>query len=67
MFRVLIWGHAAITLALAAIAYILIQNSESLKNTLKGKLIVIFIIVMAVILFLMSFDTFRVLLAKIFL
>ncbi len=66
MFRVMIWGQSAIVLALAAIAYIMINNSENLKNTLKGKLIVILIVLLAVVLFLLSFDTIRSLLARFF-
>jgi hypothetical protein len=66
MFRVLIWGECAIIAAMALIAYILIQNSENLRDTLKGKLIVILMIVMAVVLFILSFDCVRKFLITIF-
>lgn len=59
MFRVIILGECALIMAIALLAYILIQNSEDLKNTRKGKVIVIFIMTMAFVLFLLSFDNIR--------
>lgn len=66
MFRVIILGECALIMAIALLAYILIQNSEDLKDTRKGKVIVIFIMTMAFVLFLLSFDNIRLSLKNIF-
>lgn len=67
MFRVLIWGESAIILGMAALAYIGIQNSEKLKNSFLGKLIVVVMIVLSLVIFLFSFDTIRHFFARTFL
>ncbi len=67
MFRVLIWGECAILLAIAALVYVMVKKSDTLKDTVKAKLMVYGIILMAIILFLLSFDIIRISLARMFL
>lgn len=59
MFRVIIWGESFIILGMALLAYIMIQDSEKLKESLMGKLIVISLLLMSVVIFLFSFDNIR--------
>ena len=56
MFRVIIWGESFIILGIALLAYIMIQDSGKLKESLIGKLIVISLLLMSVVVFLFSFD-----------
>ena len=67
MFRVLILGIAAIILSMAGIAYLLIQNSEALKQKAAAKFCLYGMVIMAVAVFLLSFKTIRFFLAGIFL
>jgi hypothetical protein len=67
MFRVLIWGECAIILGIAAIAYLLIQNSENLKEKLMSKLIVWSLLLMSLVIFLLSFRNIRGALIRLFL
>jgi hypothetical protein len=67
MFRALILGIAAIILSMAGIAYLLIQNSDSLKQKATAKFCLYGIVAMAVVVFLLSFKTIRFFLAGIFL
>lgn len=67
MFRVLIWGESAIILGIAALAYIGTQNSEKLKTSVLGKLIVIVMIILSLVVFLFSFDSIRSFFSRIFL
>jgi len=66
MFKVLIWGQCAIIFGIAALAYILIQNSENLKKMLLGKLIVWSLLLMSLVTFILSFQNVRGLLKQIF-
>ncbi len=67
MFRVIIWGESFIILGMALLAYIMIQDSEKLKESLLGKLIVISLLLMSVVIFLFSFDNIRLFFAGTFL
>lgn len=67
MFRVIIWGESFIILGMALLAYVLIQDSEKLKKSLMGKLIVISLFLMSVVIFLFSFDNIRLFFAGTFL
>lgn len=66
MYRVIIWGESFIILGIALLAFILIQDSEKLKKTFLGKLIVLSLILLSVVTFLFSFDTIRFFFARIF-
>lgn len=67
MFRVLIWGECAIIFGIAALAYLLIQNSENLKEKLMSKLIVWSLLLMSLVIFLLSFRNIRGALKQLFL
>lgn len=67
MFRVIIWGESFIILGMALLAYIMIQDSGKLKESLMGKLIVISLLLMSVVIFLFSFDNIRLFFAGAFL
>lgn len=67
MFRVIIWGESFIILGMALLAYIMIQDSGKLKESLMGKLIVISLLLMSVVIFLFSFDNIRLFFASTFL
>ncbi len=67
MFRVIIWGESFIILGMALLAYIMIQDSGKLKESLMGKLIVISLLLMSVVIFLFSFDNIRLFFAGKFL
>lgn len=67
MFRVIIWGESFIILGIALLAYIMIQDSGKLKESLIGKLIVISLLLMSVVVFLFSFDNIRLFFAGAFL
>ena len=67
MFRVIIWGESFIILGIALLAFILIQDSGKLKESILGKLIIISLLLLSVAIFLFSFDTFRHFFARTFL
>lgn len=67
MFRVMIWGESAIILAIAALAFFMIRNSDQLKKNFLAKLILIGLVIMAVVVFLFSFDCIRYYFSRIFL
>jgi hypothetical protein len=67
MFRLIIWGESFIILGMALLAYIMIQDSGKLKESLLGKLIVISLLLMSVVIFLLSFDNIRLFFAGTFL
>ena len=67
MFRVIMWGESFIILGMALLAYIMIQDSGKLKESLMGKLIVISLLLMSVVIFLFSFDNIRLFFAGTFL
>ena len=67
MFRVIMWGESFIILGMALLAYIMIQDSEKLKESFMGKLIVISLLLMSVVIFLFSFDNIRLFFAGTFL
>ena len=67
MFRVMIWGESAIILAIATLAFFMIQKSDQLKKSFLAKLICIGLVIMAVIIFLFSFDSIRGFFSRIFL
>lgn len=66
MFRVIIWGESFVILGIALLAYILIQDSGKLKNSILGKLIILSLMLLSVVTFLFSFDTIRYFFARIF-
>lgn len=67
MFRVMIWGESAIILAIATLAFFMIQKSDQLKKSFLAKLILFSLVIMAVVVFLFSFDSIRYFFSKIFL
>jgi len=64
MFKVMIMGESAIILALAGLTYIFLSNSAKTKKTLFEKLIeksiLIGMIIMAIVIFVLSFQGIRV-------
>jgi len=67
MFRVLILGEAAIVLSMAALAFLSMQHSDVLKKKPVVKWIIAGMVVLALILFALSFDSVRGLLTGVFL
>ena len=64
MFKVMIMGESAIILAIAGLAYIFLSNSAKTKKTLFEKLveksILIGMVIMAIVIFILSFQGVRV-------
>jgi len=63
MFKVMIMGESAIILAIAGLAYIFLTNTkktqETLLEKLVGKLILIGMVLMAIVIFVLSFQGVR--------
>ncbi len=59
MFKVMIMGESAIILALAGLTYIFLSNSAKTKKTLFEKLILIGMVLMAIVIFVFSFQGVR--------
>ena len=64
MIRVIILAQSFIIMGLALLAFILIQDSQKLKDKVLGKLIVLSLMLLSVVTFLFSFDTIRYFLAR---
>ncbi len=59
MFKVMIMGESAIILAIAGLAYIFLANTKKIQEALFEKLILIGMVLMAVVIFVLSFQGVR--------
>ena len=59
MFKVMIMGESAIILAIAGLAYIFLDNTKKIHEALFEKLILIGMVLMAVVIFVLSFQGVR--------
>lgn len=59
MFKVMIMGESAIILAIAGLAYIFLTNTKKTQETLFEKLILIGMVLMAIVIFILSFQGVR--------